>query len=316
MLPALHLRLLIQLLSHHLFRTHTRAPCAGGFKAYQRGASASAISAAAAPSNAWSGTDAALPPVETSAPLYFQVRATVTWCPCPQLLQSCQGNATRSEGRMFIATWSTLWFGWAMPPHLVVLDLAPLSPPALAPPPSQTLQVGVLALRNFRTWLRNPTMLVSELIQYVFLSLLIGAMYHKWVVCVGGGGMGAIQFRGVAVAQQPLRPGPQGKDIQWIVFTLWPVAWTVQAVSSSRLVDAAWMVEGRSEKLWRGASAGGSSSLSKRRRESGTKQCLFTGTAAVLQGSRCGVDGTSCAGTAQRACTCRTGIHQLTCFRT
>ncbi|KAL6761569.1 P-loop containing nucleoside triphosphate hydrolase protein [Haematococcus lacustris] len=38
-------------------------------------------------------------------------------------------------------------------------------------------QVGVLAQRNVRNWLRNPSMLTSELLQYGFISVFVGLMY-------------------------------------------------------------------------------------------------------------------------------------------
>ncbi|GFH23307.1 ATP-binding cassette sub-family G member 1, partial [Haematococcus lacustris] len=37
--------------------------------------------------------------------------------------------------------------------------------------------VGVLAQRNVRNWLRNPSMLTSELLQYGFISVFVGLMY-------------------------------------------------------------------------------------------------------------------------------------------
>lgn len=42
-----------------------------------------------------------------------------------------------------------------------------------------SLQVWVLAQRNLRNWLRNPVMLMSELVQYIFISLFVGLMYHR-----------------------------------------------------------------------------------------------------------------------------------------
>uniref|UniRef100_A0A7S0WUF3 ABC transporter domain-containing protein n=1 Tax=Chlamydomonas leiostraca TaxID=1034604 RepID=A0A7S0WUF3_9CHLO len=38
-------------------------------------------------------------------------------------------------------------------------------------------QVKVLSVRNGRNWLRNPNLLASELLQYVFISLFMGLMY-------------------------------------------------------------------------------------------------------------------------------------------
>lgn len=39
-------------------------------------------------------------------------------------------------------------------------------------------QVGVLVTRNFRAWIRNPLMLGSELVQYIFIAVFIGLMYQ------------------------------------------------------------------------------------------------------------------------------------------
>lgn len=40
-------------------------------------------------------------------------------------------------------------------------------------------QASVLALRNYRQWIRDPAMFASELLQYIFLALFIGGMYYN-----------------------------------------------------------------------------------------------------------------------------------------
>lgn len=42
------------------------------------------------------------------------------------------------------------------------------------------LQVWVLWMRMLRNWVRNPIMLMSELVQYMFVALFIGLMYCKF----------------------------------------------------------------------------------------------------------------------------------------
>lgn len=46
-------------------------------------------------------------------------------------------------------------------------------------PTSTTNQVYLLTLRAARQWIRNPEMLISELIQYIFIALFIGGMYFQ-----------------------------------------------------------------------------------------------------------------------------------------
>ncbi|PNW84101.1 hypothetical protein CHLRE_04g220850v5 [Chlamydomonas reinhardtii] len=48
-------------------------------------------------------------------------------------------------------------------------------------------QVSVLMARVWRTWIRSPVMLASELVQYVFVALFIGLMYYKFNDVLGEG---------------------------------------------------------------------------------------------------------------------------------
>ncbi|KAG2423172.1 hypothetical protein HXX76_010940 [Chlamydomonas incerta] len=48
-------------------------------------------------------------------------------------------------------------------------------------------QVSVLTARVWRTWIRSPVMLASELVQYVFVALFIGLMYCKFNDVLGEG---------------------------------------------------------------------------------------------------------------------------------
>lgn len=43
---------------------------------------------------------------------------------------------------------------------------------------SHRTQVAVLCTRMLRNWLRNPVMLASECVQYVFMSVFVG---ENWV---------------------------------------------------------------------------------------------------------------------------------------
>ncbi|KAG2452090.1 hypothetical protein HYH02_003126 [Chlamydomonas schloesseri] len=48
-------------------------------------------------------------------------------------------------------------------------------------------QVGVLTARVWRTWIRSPVMLASELVQYLFFALFVGLMYFRFNDKLGEG---------------------------------------------------------------------------------------------------------------------------------
>lgn len=46
-------------------------------------------------------------------------------------------------------------------------------------PTSRALQTSILVQRSLKQWIRDPSMLISELIQYIFIALFIGGMYYQ-----------------------------------------------------------------------------------------------------------------------------------------
>ncbi|KAG2499529.1 hypothetical protein HYH03_002475 [Edaphochlamys debaryana] len=48
-------------------------------------------------------------------------------------------------------------------------------------------QIAVLSLRYWRSWIRNPVLMASELVQYIFLGIFLGAMYCRFNNVMGEG---------------------------------------------------------------------------------------------------------------------------------
>ncbi|GFR41627.1 hypothetical protein Agub_g2354, partial [Astrephomene gubernaculifera] len=48
-------------------------------------------------------------------------------------------------------------------------------------------QVAVLSGRYWRTWIRNPVMMASELVQYIFTAVFVGLMYYRLNDVLGEG---------------------------------------------------------------------------------------------------------------------------------
>lgn len=123
------------------------------------------------------------PPPRTNAPFYSQVRRSPPRQALGCLLRSKVASiclcALLVGCLCFLATVAAHCAHFRSTLHLTHLAVRLPITALMLTRRAGPSQVGVLALRNFRSWIRNPTMLASELVQYIFIALFVGSMYIK-----------------------------------------------------------------------------------------------------------------------------------------